>query len=65
MKDYRDALRAKGIKPMTAADRAKLRTKRRSGDLELTPDGVHRHQFDDPNNIVDMASARVQRLMAS
>ncbi len=41
--DYRNALRAKGFKPLTAANRAKLRTRRQEGDVEVLPAGLIRH----------------------
>jgi hypothetical protein len=41
--DYRDALRAKGLKPMTDTARGRLRTARAEGDVEVTRGGLLRH----------------------
>lgn len=38
MSDYRTALRAKGIRPMTPAALARLRTNRESGSVEIVRD---------------------------
>ena len=38
MADYRTALRAKGLRPMTAAARDRLRTNREPGDVEIVRD---------------------------
>lgn len=40
--DYRTALRAKGFKPFTPATRAKLRTRRQPGTVEVTHDTLIR-----------------------
>lgn len=43
MMDYRQALRAKGLRPLTPALRAKLRTNKQPGDVEVTRSGLLRH----------------------
>jgi hypothetical protein len=43
MADYRNALRAKGIRPMTPAVRNRLRTAKAPGDVEVLRHGLHRY----------------------
>lgn len=45
-KDYRQALRAKGFKPMTDAQRDRLRTVKAPGTAELVGDSLY--HFRDP-----------------
>jgi hypothetical protein len=44
MADYRNALRVKGIRPMTPAARDRLRTAKAPGDVEVLRHGLHRYE---------------------
>ena len=53
MADYRDALRARGRRPMTDSMRAKLRTHKEPGTIEIVRDprveeGWRVHRYDGP-----------------